>query len=377
VLVLQLRELSLKNYRNYDNLELYFHSDLILFIGPNAQGKTNILESVFLSCTGRSHRTPRDRELIKLGEEEALIRTRVEKELGSSEISILLNMRDKKKVLINKTPAARLGELMGHLNSVLFSPDDLKLVRDGPAERRRFMDMELSQIRPRYFYYLQQYNRILTHRNNLLKEIQGKPSLASTLPVWDYQLAEAGSYIIQQRQLFSQSLQNIAREIHSRITNHSEALTMEYKSSIPFEEGSLQEIQEQFIRELETRHKDDIARGSTGRGCHRDDIHFKINGIDVRLFGSQGQKRTTVLSLKLSELEFMYKETGEYPLLLLDDALSELDRDRQKMLLEYIGKVQTFIALTDPTQIPDVQTSSRQVFRIQSGAAYPEESLSF
>ena len=329
MLVLQLRELSLKNYRNYDNLELYFHSDLILFIGPNAQGKTNILESVFLSCTGRSHRTPRDRELIKLGEEEALIRTRVEKELGSSEISILLNMRDKKKVLINKTPAARLGELMGHLNSVLFSPDDLKLVRDGPAERRRFMDMELSQIRPRYFYYLQQYNRILTHRNNLLKEIQGKPSLASTLPVWDYQLAEAEVYN-SAKTIVQPIIAEYCREIHSRITNHSEALTMEYKSSIPFEEGSLQEIQEQFIRELETRHKDDIARGSTGRGCHRDDIHFKI--MDrcqiVRLPGSEEDNCPSLNS----ELEFMYKETGNIPCF-ADDALSELDRIVRKCFL--------------------------------------------
>ena len=175
---MRLRELILRNFRNYDNLELALSSDLILFVGPNAQGKTNILESIFMACTGRSHRTPRDRELIQWGKEEALIRTKVDKQLGASEIAISLQLRDKKKVLINQSPAARMGELMGHINSVMFSPDDLKLIREGPVERRRFMDIELSQIRPKYFYYLQQYNRVLNHRNNLLKSIQYNPSLA-------------------------------------------------------------------------------------------------------------------------------------------------------------------------------------------------------
>jgi DNA replication and repair protein RecF len=374
---LRLRELVLKNYRNYNELELSFHSDLILFAGLNAQGKTNILESIFTSCTGRSHRTPRDRELIQWGKEEALIRTRVEKQAGISEIAVLLAARDKKKVMINQNPASRLGELMGHLNSVMFSPDDLKLIREGPAERRRFMDMELSQIRPQYFYYLQQYNRVLNHRNNLLKSIQVKPSLAVTLPAWDVQLAQTGSYIIQQRKLFQDSLRIIAQEIHHRITNGTEKLDLEYKSSIPFQTNQLEEIQQQFLQVLEERQKEDIERGITGKGCHRDDIVFHINGADVRVFGSQGQKRTTVLSIKFSELEYMRQETGEYPLLLLDDVMSELDYSRQQMLLEYIGKVQTFITLTDPDLIPDLKHKKMQIFKIHSGTALPLESLSF
>ena len=366
-----LKELVLTNYRNYNHLALSFHADLVLFIGSNAQGKTNILESIFLSCTGRSHRTPRDRELIKWGEEEALVRTKVDKQVGSSEIAIGLFAHDKKKVLINQSPAARLGELMGHLNSVLFSPEDMKLVREGPAERRRFMDMELSQVKPRYFYHLQQYNRILGHRNHLLKEIPRKPSLMNTLPTWDQQLAEAGSYIIHQRRLFVDSLQKIARDIHSRITHGKEDLTLMYKSSIPFQKGTIEEIREQFLKELTARHKEDAERGSTGKGCHRDDIVFQINGVDVRIFGSQGQKRTTVLSIKLSELEFMAQETGEYPLLLLDDAMSELDTSRQKMVLEYISKAQTFITLTDLNQIPVLLKDNKQVFQIQAGNAIP------
>ena len=374
---MRLRKLILRNFRNYDNLELSLNSDLILFVGPNAQGKTNILESIFMACTGRSHRTSRDRELIQWGKQEALIRTKVDKELGASEIAILLQAQDHKKVMINQSPASRMGELMGHLNSVMFSPDDLKLIREGPSERRRFMDMELSQIRPKYFYYLQQYNRVLNHRNNLLKSIQSNPSLKDTLPVWDNQLAEAGSYIIYERKLFIDSLQVIAQEIHSKMTQGTEKLTLEYKPSIPYQTGTMDEIRQQFLKVLTQRHKDDIDRGLTGKGCHRDDLVFQINGSDVKVYGSQGQKRTTVLSLKFSELEYMFKETGEYPLLLLDDALSELDQDRQQMLMEYIGKVQTFITLTDVNQIPEQKRKNAQIFKIQSGTAQPMASISF
>lgn len=375
MLALQLTELFLSNYRNYDKLALSFSADLICFIGSNAQGKTNILESIFLSCTGRSHRTPRDRELIQWGKEEALIRTKVNKQIGASEIAIGLSISDKKNILINQSPAVRMGELMGHLNSVMFSPEDLKLVREGPQERRRFMDMELSQVKPKYFYYLQQYNRVLNQRNRLLKDISYKPSLMNTLPVWDKQLAEAGSYIIMQRRLFCDALQTIAEEIHSHITHGSEKLSVVYKSSIPLKkESSQDEIQADFLSELEGKHVDDTERGNTSRGCHRDDIVFQINGVDVRTFGSQGQKRTTVLSLKLSELEFMARETGEYPLLLLDDAMSELDPSRQKMIMKYIDKVQTFITLTDLDQFPALKDKSRQVFQINSGKALLIES---
>lgn len=376
---MQLTELFLSNYRNYDKLALSFHADLICFIGSNAQGKTNILESIFLSCTGRSHRTPRDRELIQWEKEEALIRTKVNKQLGASEIAIGLSNTDNKKILINQSPVARMGELMGHLNSVIFSPEDLKLVREGPQERRRFMDMELSQVKPKYFYHLQQYNRVLNQRNRLLKEIPYNSSLMNTLSVWDGQLAEAGSYIIMQRRLFCDALQAIAGEVHKHITHGTEELSLLYKSSIPFnkETASQEEIKENFIKELERKHMDDIERGTTSRGSHRDDIVFQINGTDVRTFGSQGQKRTTVLSIKLSELEFMAQETGEYPLLLLDDAMSELDYSRQKMILKYIDKVQTFITLTDLNQIPELKGKSRQVFQINSGKAISIESLSF
>ncbi|HZK34139.1 MAG TPA: DNA replication/repair protein RecF [Bacillota bacterium] len=368
MLALYLREFSLKNFRNYNSLNLKFSSNLIYFIGPNAQGKTNIIEAIFLSCTGRSHRTSKERELINWDSDEALVRTSVEKQEGSSEISIYLSRNEKKRVNINGTQTKRLGELMGHLNSVIFSPEDLKLVKEGPVERRRFMDIEISQINPRYFYYLQQYNRVLNHRNNLLKEIQRKPSLRKTLPVWNEQLIKSGSYIIQQRIKFVNSLQNISREIHKEISHGDEDLSIEYRTSIPTKAAEIGEIRESFSKELEKKEKDDIERGVTSRGCHRDDMGIDINGADVRTFGSQGQKRTTVLSLKLSELEFMYNETGEFPLLLLDDVMSELDPVRQQMLLKYIGKVQTFITTTDINHLPQSLDSDREEYFVEKGS---------
>ncbi len=371
MLALKLKELVLRNYRNYENLELSFDSDLVIFAGKNAQGKTNILEAIFLSCTGRSHKTSKDRELIKWGKGEAFVRTRVLRQQGIREISIGLFANEKKKVFINRNPVSRIGELMGHLNSVLFSPDDMKLIREGPSERRRFMDMELSQVQPAYFYYLQQYNRVLNQRNKLLKEIQKKPSLISTLSVWDEQLADAGSYIILQRKLLCDSLQIIAQEIHHRITQGAEKMLIIYKPSVSFNNADRKEVKKNFLRELEIRRTYDLERGITSKGCHRDDLLFQINGMDVRTYGSQGQMRTIVLSLKLSELEFMFRETGEYPLLLLDDAMSELDPIRQQMVLEYIGKAQTFITLTDMGQIPAFEKKNMQVFIIEAGKASP------
>ncbi len=371
MLFLYLRRLKLGNFRNYKVLDLKFNSKLIFFVGPNGQGKTNIIEAIYFSCTGRSHRTSKEKDLINWDEDKALVKSYVRKQGSSSEISIYLNKNEKKTVNINGTQTKRLGELMGHLNSVIFSPEDLKLVKDGPIERRRFMDMEISQINPRYFYCLQRYNRVLSHRNNLLKEIQRNGSLSKTLPIWNEQLAEAGSYIINKRIKFVNSLQNISREIHKKISCNSEDLSIVYKTSIPFKTADKKDIRESFLRELENREETDIKRGTTSRGCHRDDMGITINGADVRSFGSQGQVRTTVLSLKLSELEFMYNETGEYPLLLLDDVMSELDPVRQQMLLEYIGRVQTFISTTDLEQLPKSLISQSEKFYIKKGALAP------
>ncbi len=362
-----LKALVLRNFRNYDELLLSFDSKLVLLVGQNAQGKTNVLESIFLCSTGRSHRTSKDRELIKWQQEGALVKTQVEKAAGDSMIEIYLKQNEKKRILINAMAISRIGELMGQLNCVMFSPEDLKLVKEGPSERRRFMDMEISQIRPKYFYYLQQYNRILNQRNNLLKSIRQKPVLRKTLPVWNLQLAEVGSFIIKQRHQFHQSLQKISKEIHKDISYGSESLCLYYKSSIPYKSEALKEINENFLKILEEKEQEDIDKGSTGRGCHRDDIIIHINNTDVRTYGSQGQQRTTALSLKLSELMLMQKETGETPVLLLDDVMSELDPRRQRMLIEHIGKVQTFISATDLGQLPNIQDMKREMYTVSGG----------
>lgn len=369
MLGLYLKELTLNNYRNYIKLELNFNSNLIVFMGKNAQGKTNILESIYLSCTGRSHRTPKDRELIRWGENHSYIRTIVEKTEGSNYIEILIHNKQKKKIKINGIEAQRLGELMGHLNGVIFSPEDLKLIKEGPVERRRFMDMEISQVKPKYFYYLQRYNKVLFQRNNLLKDIQKNPGLKKTLPVWDEQIAETGSYITYTRIQFVRKLADISREIHKKLSFGTEELQVVYKSSIPFKNEELNEIQENFLSILQQNQTSDIERGSTLYGCHRDDIILMVNGFDVRTYGSQGQQRTVALSLKLSELELMYQESGEFPILLLDDVMSELDPYRQRMLLEYLNKVQTFITVTDLTSVSISNSIDMEIYKIEQGEA--------
>lgn len=366
---MQLKELNLNNFRNYVKLELKFNSNLVVFFGRNAQGKTNILESIFLSCTGRSHRTPKDKELILWDKDEASVKILCSKKEGDSLIEIFLHSKERKKININGMPAQRLGELMGHLNSVLFSPEDLKLIKGSPGERRRFIDMEISQMKPRYFYSLQQHNRILKQRNNLLKEIQQNSNLRKTLPVWDEQLAKISAYIMLQRKSFIDSLYHISKQIHKEISANNEDLEVCYKPSIYFDTDNLNEIAELFLEVLKKNEEDDIRRGITEKGCHRDDMLININGVDVKTFGSQGQQRTAVLSLKLSEIELMRKETGEYPILLLDDVMSELDNFRQKMLLSYLNKVQTFITTTELMNLPGIKMQDIELYEINKGNA--------
>lgn len=300
-------------------------------------------------------------------EKEAYIKTEVQKSIGSSVIEIRLSKDEKKRITINGMQINRMGELMGHLNSVIFSPEDLKLIKEGPIERRRYIDMGLSQVKPKYFYYLQQYNRVLNQRNNLLKSIKDNHSLKKTLSVWNHQIAEVGSYIILERLLFCSALKKITHEIHKELSYNTEDLSLEYSTSIPVDDWSIDNIKQKFQEALEESEQKDIERGSTSIGCHRDDIKIMINGKNARIFGSQGQQRTGALSLKLSVLDFMKKETGEYPILLLDDVMSELDSHRQRMLLDYISKVQTFITTTDIDSIKKLDHIDKDIYLIDNG----------
>lgn len=367
VLRVYVRELTLNNYRNYQNLSLKFDNRRILFVGRNAQGKTNILESIFLTCSGRSHRTPRDSELIRWGQDTCYIKVLVERRVGYNSIEVFLSLKDKKRIKVNGVMIQKLGELMGHFNAVIFSPEDLRLVKEAPSERRRYMDIEISQIRPQYFYYLQQYNRILNHRNNILKEITKSSQAKKMLAVFDEQLSEAGAFIMKQRFEFVDSLSKIARNIHERISLGAERLNIKYKPSIKVSSLDTANIKKEFLTALERNREEDIQRGSTGIGCHRDDIGFEINGVDVRVFGSQGQQRTVALSLKLSDIELMHRETGEYPVLLLDDVMSELDDWRHRKLFEELGDVQVFITATDLNSIPPWELEKFHIYEVEEG----------
>lgn len=335
------KHLSLQGFRNYESLDFVPAPGVNVLCGDNAQGKTNLLEAVHLCCLGRSHRTSKDAELIGWGKMKSSVRLDAQSRDGIRRIEVTLHLQGEKKktVSLNGSPVQRIGELMGQVNAVLFSPEDLKLVKDGPEIRRRFLDMEISQLYPAYFYALQRYVRSLNQRNTLLKKIAEDPSLLNTLDEWDYMLASSGAEIISRRMRYITLLQSAAQEAHDALTGGLEKLTLTYSRNE--EDG-----QESLLRLLKASRKDDLHRMTTSCGPHRDDLRLLINGREVRNFGSQGQQRTAALSLKLAELEVMAQTLGESPILLLDDVMSELDVERRKMLLTRISGVQTLITCT-------------------------------
>jgi len=344
---LYLKEIRLNNFRCFQDLSFKPQKDLTLLTGRNAQGKTSILEAVYLCATGRSHRTSKDKDLIKWGENYLNVASNVEKSSGDYKIEVHINSGERKKIEINGVSIARLGELMGSLNCVMFSYDDLKLIKEGPSERRKFMDIAISQVKPRYFYSLQQYIRILTQRNTLLKSINKDMSLRKTLHIWNDQLSATASYITSERISFTERIMKIAADIHNSLSYEKERIKFTYAPSIPVKVNDISIIKQTYADMLLKKEDEDIKKGSTSIGCHRDDIVPEINGVDLRAFGSQGQQKTAVLSLKLAELHFMKNETGEYPILLLDDCLSEIDFYRQKKLFEISKGFQTIITVTD------------------------------
>ena len=337
---MRVTSVRLKNFRNYEDCSFAPCAGVTVLMGDNAQGKTNALEAIYLTCAGRSHRTRQDRELIRWGAEMASVKVTAERRDGSHEVEIKIPAVGRRVVEIAGQRASRSGELMGHVTGVLFSPEDLRMVKDGPAERRRFIDMELSQMRPSYYAALQKYNRALLQRGTLLRTGD-----LTCLDVWDEQLARHGAQIMRARIAFTEKLAAIAREVHKSISG-GEALEIEYRPGAKAEPDA-----EALLRLLRAARDVDQRRMTTSVGPHRDDLQFLISGADARAYGSQGQQRTLALSLKLSELEVMKGEMGEYPVLMLDDVMSELDPDRRRLLLERLNGVQTIIASTDPTDL--------------------------
>lgn len=355
---------TLRDFRNYEVARIEPCDGVNVFTGLNAQGKTNLLEAVYLCCVGRSHRTSRDKELIREGCEAAHVDLTVEKLDGSHDIDIAIPTSGPKRIKVANRQITRSGELMGHLNGVLFSPEDLRMVKDGPSERRRFIDMELSQIRPAYYYALQRYNRALKQRGKLLREIALRHVKPEQLDIWDEQLAHAGDEILRYRQGFIEKLNRTAAEIHLSISGQREHLTIEYLAQPEPEDHAFPDEQA-LLRALRLAREKDILRGITSVGPHRDDIRLSLDGRDVRAFGSQGQQRTCALSLKLSEMHVMRQETGEWPVLLLDDVMSELDPERRRLLLTAFEDVQVLVTCTDPEDLAGAVCG--QIQRVENG----------
>ena len=349
---MNIKNITLHNYRNYEQLNINLTPNINIFIGYNAQGKTNIIEAVHFASIGISHRTRNDSDLIYWQKKEANINIKFSKRGIISVLKILLRKNQRKQLFFNGENIKQK-ELPGLLTMILFSPEDLMLIKGSPAQRRRFLDIELSQISLIYYNQLVQYNKILLQRNNLLKKIKENNKLIDMLDMWDEQFAKNAAFIVDKRLKNMNKLNELAQYTHSYISNDVEKLTIKY--NISKSDNNLSKIEDYnqlygwYLNNLKKYRKNDIFKGSTSIGPHRDDIYFFINNIDLKSFGSQGQQRSAVLSLKLAELELLKNETGEYPVLLLDDVMSELDNNRRNSLLNFLQKknIQTLITATD------------------------------
>lgn len=344
-----LEKIILKNFRNYHLQEVDFSPGVNVFCGENAQGKTNLLEAIYVLGLGKSYRAFKEIELIKWNEKFFSVNGLVKNRDKNFCLDIFYEKDRKKKIKINGQEEKKISSLLGILKLVIFSPADLQLIQGSPSERRKFIDREISQISPLYYHDLQQYNRLLYQRNNQLKRLYEGNNELEVLRILDQTLVALGSRIIYKRLSCLKKLNLLAKLLHRRITAQEENLNLVYNSSLGrLEEKSEQEIAEDFFKALEEKRKEEIARGSTLFGPHRDDFITLVNNYSVKNYGSQGQQRTAVLSLKLAELEFMKSESGEYPVLLLDDVMSELDAERREQLLQAVkNKIQTFITTTD------------------------------
>ncbi len=352
------KSLKLKNFRNYDLLNLEFDKDTNIFYGNNAQGKTNILESIYLTGTTKSHRGTKDRDLIKFGQEEAHIETIVEKRGVPFKIDMHLKKNSPKGIAINKIPIKKASELFGIINIVFFSPEDLNIIKNGPAERRKFIDLELSQLDKVYLNDLSNYNRIINQRNKLLKDVYERKDLLETLDIWDMQLITYGNRVIEKRNLFISQINEIVGSVHEKLTGGRENLKLFYEPSVKNES-----LESALYRNRER----DIRMKSTSVGPHRDDICFMCGDLDIRKFGSQGQQRTAALSLKLSEIELVKQKVKDTPILLLDDVLSELDKHRQNYLLDSIRDIQTLITCTGVDDFVNKRFFINKILKVEQG----------
>lgn len=353
-----IKSLELENFRNYDSLHLNFDEGTNILYGDNAQGKTNVLEAIYVSATTKSHKGSKDKEIINFSKEESHIRTFLSK--GDIEYRVDMHLRKSKSkgIAINGQKLKKAAQLLGLLNVVFFSPEDLSIIKNGPSGRRSFVDMELCQLDKYYLYNLNQYNKIINQRNRLLKDFYFNPDLKDTITVWDSQLVSYGKHIIEAREKFVEQLNGIICQIHKNLSGGKEELKIVYEPDVSCDN---------FEKQLSYSMEKDIKLKFTGVGPHRDDFGFMVNGIDIRKYGSQGQQRTAALSLKLAEIELVKQITKDSPVLLLDDVLSELDSNRQNYLLNSIGNIQTIITCTGLDEFVNNRFEIDKVFKVVNG----------
>ena len=332
--------LKLQNYRNYEYLNMNFDEKINIIYGDNAQGKTNILESMYVCATSKSHRGSKDREIIRFDNDESHIKVNVKKNDMNYRIDMHLKKNKPKGIAVNGIPIKRAVELFGILNIVFFSPEDLNIIKNGPSERRRFIDMELSQLDKIYLDCLINYNKVVNQRNSLLKEyaFSGREDIISSLDIWDMQLVKYGNDVIKSREKFVKEINDLVKSIHTKLSGDREQLEIIYEPCVK---------EQDFESELVRVRDRDLKFKCTNIGPHKDDMCFLINGMDVRKYGSQGQQRSCVLAMKLAEATVVGDLFGEHPVLLLDDVLSELDDERQTYLLTRMGEHQTIVTTCD------------------------------
>ena len=353
-----IKSIELADYRNYNSLKLQFDRGTNILYGDNAQGKTNILEAIFVAATTKSHKGSKDREIIHFDKEEAHIRTYLEKEGVETRVDMHLRSSKSKGIAVDGQKLKKAADLLGICNVVFFSPEDLGIIKNGPSERRRLVGMELCQLDSFYLYNLNHYNKIVNQRNRLLKDMYMNPDLKETLSIWDMQLVSFGSKLIERRSLFVDQLNEIIYDIHRKLSGDKEELKIKYEPDVEIDE---------FEKKLKYGQERDIKSKMTSVGPHRDDFSFMVGNIDIRKFGSQGQQRTAALSLKLSEIELVKKITKDTPVLLLDDVLSELDSNRQNYLLNSIGDIQTIITCTGLEEFVNNRFEINRVFKVSEG----------
>lgn len=365
MLFLNIDSIRLINFRNYYDINLELNKNINIFVGKNAQGKTNLLEAIYLCGQGKSFRTNRDRDLININKNEAYIGAKIKLDGIERLVEIKLEKDRPKRIKINKIELKNIKELHSGLNVVVFSPDDLKLVKEGPAERRNFLDNILSQIKPVYKYNISKYYKILFQRNNLLKTNKYKPNYKNLLEIFDVQLIKIGKEIILSRAEFIEKFTPIVENYHRKLTTGKEELRLQYVSNVNFPDKDT--IEKYFLEQLNENLERDFITGNTSVGPHRDDIQLQIDGLNARTFASQGQQRTIVLSIKLSEVEMIKREKGLYPILLLDDVFSELDEDRRKYLTHSFKEMQTIITTAHISDMDKIGETEKSLFYIEKG----------